>query len=323
MPPPDELAAQTAKLEALKAKMKQMRRDLANRAPTQDRTHPTDYFALPARLSRGWSMFRSRTWTNEHVTLRVFQKLSIAWITTLLAFYSFFLWLLGCLGLISTPSFLAKNTFGWEEAVTEDVKVMRREAITLAQFKKLIPPAEFINPLRRVYTRDGRWRTLYLRVGGRDIDTNGLLVPSIAKAVNKATGCRTAYLSFLAKGKHVPAHRGDNRGLVYTHVGLFGPDHKACGIRAHTSTHHLKEGQVVCVDGACEKEYWNDTLLDKIELVVVNPKPLPFPLSLLNRLVLGVVGCFNRSHVQIQRIEDASQTLVRAFAEHGEFVRSQ
>jgi beta-hydroxylase len=97
----------------------------------------------------------------------------------------------------------------------------------------------------------------------------------------------TAMISILAPGKHIPPHRGPYKGVLRFHLGLLIPGPPgACRIRIDTETRPWVEGRSLIFDDSFEHEAWNDTGSLRAVLFVDFVRPLPFPLSLLNRVML-------------------------------------
>ena len=93
--------------------------------------------------------------------------------------------------------------------------------------------------------------------------------------------------SILAPHKHLPEHRGHYKGVLRYHLALLIPEPRtACRIRVGSEVRTWEEGKSLIFDDSYPHEVWNDTDFHRVVLFVDFLRPLPFPLSLLNRLMV-------------------------------------
>jgi beta-hydroxylase len=102
---------------------------------------------------------------------------------------------------------------------------------------------------------------------------------------------KTAMFSILAPRKHIPEHRGMYKGMLRYHLGLIipGPD-GACRIRVGQDIRSWQEGKSLVFDDSHMHEVWNDTDAYRVVLFVDLVRPLPFPLSLVNRSIIWMIA---------------------------------
>jgi beta-hydroxylase len=75
------------------------------------------------------------------------------------------------------------------------------------------------------------------------------------------------------------------------HLGRHVPEPRArLGIRVGPERRHWREGEALIFDDAYEHEAWNDTAALRVVLFVDFEKPLRFPASVLNRLLLRLAA---------------------------------
>jgi beta-hydroxylase len=75
------------------------------------------------------------------------------------------------------------------------------------------------------------------------------------------------------------------------HLGLVVPrDREACRIRVGEDIRHWEQGRSLIFDDTYNHEVWNDTDETRVVLFVDVIRPLPFPESLLNRLVIKAIA---------------------------------
>jgi len=101
---------------------------------------------------------------------------------------------------------------------------------------------------------------------------------------------KTAFFSILAPGKHIPAHRGPFKGVIRYHLGLLVPEPaERCRIRVGTEIRHWREGESLVFDDTYEHEVWNDTSGRRAVLFLDVVRPLRFPASTFNDLILALI----------------------------------
>jgi beta-hydroxylase len=138
---------------------------------------------------------------------------------------------------------------------------------------------------------DDRWKTFFLYAYGFKADGNCRRCPETTRIVEAIPGMKTAFFSILAPGKHIPAHRGPYRGVIRYHLGLRVPEPRDhCRIRVGDEIRHWEEGKSLVFDDTYEHEVWNDTPGTRVVLFVDFVRPLRFPASSLNRLLLKLIG---------------------------------
>ena len=101
----------------------------------------------------------------------------------------------------------------------------------------------------------------------------------------------TAMFSILSPRKHILDHRGPYKGVLRYHLGLIVPAEKeACRIRVGDDIRHWEEGKSLMFDDTFNHEVWNDTDETRVVLFVDVLRPLPFPESLINRMIVKAIG---------------------------------
>ena len=104
-------------------------------------------------------------------------------------------------------------------------------------------------------------------------------------------GMTTAMFSILSPRKHILDHRGPYKGVLRYHLGLIVPEGRR-GLpdprrRGHSP---LGEGRSMIFDDTFNHEVWNDTDETRVVLFVDVLRPLPFPESAINRLIVKAIG---------------------------------
>ena len=100
-----------------------------------------------------------------------------------------------------------------------------------------------------------------------------------------------AMFSILAPRSHIPSHRGPYKELLRYHLGLIIPSPRSgCRLRVADEVRSWQEGKSLIFDDSYSHEAWNDSDCHRVVLFVDFVRPLPFPLSTLNRLAIWQIS---------------------------------
>jgi beta-hydroxylase len=81
------------------------------------------------------------------------------------------------------------------------------------------------------------------------------------------------------------------KGILRYHLGLIVPGPEgSCKIRVGTDVQYWKEGKSLIFDDSHPHEVWNDCDSYRVVLFVDLLRPLPFPLSLVNRSIIWAIS---------------------------------
>lgn len=140
--------------------------------------------------------------------------------------------------------------------------------------------------------QDDKWKAyVFLRGPGRWDEANCARCPNTRKLLEAVPGVGHAMFSILAPHKHIPAHRGAYGGMIDCHLGLMVPEPaERCRIRVGDETASWREGRLLVFDDSHEHEVWNDTEGLRVVLLMYVIRPLPFPLSRINLLMINLVS---------------------------------
>jgi beta-hydroxylase len=98
---------------------------------------------------------------------------------------------------------------------------------------------------------------------------------------------KTAMFSILAPRKHIAEHRGVYKGILRYHLGLVIPEpNSQCRIRVGNDVRSWAMGKSLVFDDSHPHEAWNDSDEHRVVLFVDFLRPLPLPLSMVNRFVV-------------------------------------
>lgn len=186
------------------------------------------------------------------------------------------------------PVFDSKD-FAWVRALESSWTAIREEWRSVLRQRVQIPSVEELSAEQVRIVENNKWKSYWLYVYGEKISENCARCPQTAKLVEAIPGMKTAFFSILAPRTHLSEHLGLYAGFLRYHLGLIVPRRKeACRIRVDSEVARWEEGRSLVFDDTYPHEVWNDTDEERVVLFVDFARPLPFPLSVLNEIVIWV-----------------------------------
>lgn len=180
-------------------------------------------------------------------------------------------------------------TFPWAKGIERAYPDIRAELERILLRKADLPNFQDISTDVKTITNDAGWKTFFLAGFGTPSPRNIALCPKTWEAVRKIPGLKTAMFSIFEPGKHLPAHRGPYNGVLRLHLGLIVPEQSdRMAIRIGRQTCNWHEGKALIFDDAYEHEAWNHTEKTRVVLFVDFVKPLRFPASFVNWLLMNL-----------------------------------
>jgi len=192
---------------------------------------------------------------------------------------------------IGAGPFFPTESFTWPRSLEKNWKAIRQELDQMLAYRDDLPNFQDISPEQRLLTDDDRWKTYFFYGYGFRFAGNCAQCPRTATLLAGIPALTTAFFSVLGPHKRLPEHRGPYKGVIRYHLGLKIPSPpEACGIRVGGETAHWQEGKSLLFDDTYQHEAWNDTDEDRVVLFLDIVRPMPFPYSWLNALVITAVG---------------------------------
>lgn len=187
--------------------------------------------------------------------------------------------------------FYDPEDFPWSATLRAHWREMRAEAEGVLRWIDALPNFQDISKDQRSITKDDRWKTFFLYGFGYRSEPNCAMCPRTAELVAAIPGVKTAFLSILRPGKHIPEHRGLYRGLVRHHLALIVPEpRERCGIVVDGVEAHWTEGESLFFDDTRRHHAWNDTDGVRVVLFMDAVRPLPWPLDVANEGLLRAIA---------------------------------
>jgi ornithine lipid ester-linked acyl 2-hydroxylase len=193
--------------------------------------------------------------------------------------------------LVGTAPFLPPEAFPWTRQLETNWISIRAELDRLLVRHRDLPNFQDISVDQAGLTNDDRWKTYFLSAYGVRADANCARCPATARLVEAVPGMTTAFFSILSPQKHIPLHRGPYRGVLRYHLGLRVPEPAhSSGIAVGGQVAHWREGASLLFDDTYPHEAWNDSDGLRVVLFMDVARPLPPPVSWLNRLVIRIIA---------------------------------
>ena len=230
--------------------------------------------------------------------------------------------LYGRFSLVGTEPFLDRDQFDWTHLLESHYPAIREEAEQVLRVRDALPNFQDIAPDDILLSDDDRWKTYWFV--GYDLwdDANRIRSPRTAAVLRAIPGMTTAFFSILAPGKDLPPHVGPYRGVLRHHLALIVPEPaEQAGIEVGGEVRHWEEGRSLTFDDTYVHRAWNDTDGVRVVLFCDIVRPLRWPLSWLNRLIITSVArspFIKRARAQHVARE---QAFAAQWAEHAEVGR--
>jgi aspartyl/asparaginyl beta-hydroxylase (cupin superfamily) len=210
-------------------------------------------------------------------------------------------------------AFFDTESFPWVAQIEAASPAIRAELDALLAHRDNIPNFQDISEDQKVLTEGTQWKTFFLYAYGHTAEENCAQCPETSRQLLRIPGMKTAMFSILAPKKHVPEHRGPYKGVLRYHLGLIIPEpNSSCRIRVGSEVRQWSEGKSLIFDESHLHEVWNDSDSWRVVLFVDFLRPLPFPLSLLNRIMVWRISTTPFITEAIGRIRKAAPIHARA-----------
>ena len=198
---------------------------------------------------------------------------------------------IGRRSLVGDATFFPTERFPWVTDIEASWTVIRDEAERLLEDHAGLANFQDISKDQIEITDDDRWKTFFLYGYGFEAKLGVEMCPRTAALMREIPGMSTAMISILSPRKHILDHRGPYKGVLRYHLGLIVPrEADACRIRVGEDIRHWEEGKSLIFDDTFNHEVWNNTDETRVVLFVDVLRPLPFPESLINRLIVKAIG---------------------------------
>lgn len=192
---------------------------------------------------------------------------------------------------IGDHAFFAPGKFPWAQEIEKNWGTIREELDVVLTRREDLPNFQDISPDQKHLAKGDTWKTFFFFAYGLEAPGNCARCPRTMELLKQIPGAKTAFFSILSPQMHIPAHRGPYKGVVRYHLGLIVPEPKEqCRIRVADQIAHWEEGRSMFFDDTFEHEVWNDTDGIRVVLFMDVLRPLRFPMSVINKLIIKIIA---------------------------------
>ena len=194
--------------------------------------------------------------------------------------------------LIGDTAFFDTKQFSWTKELEANWQVIRQELDEILKYQEELPNFQDISPDQSYsIAKDNLWKTYFLYGYGIKVATNCQRCPETTRLIEKIPGMKTAFFSILLPNKHIAEHRGPYKGVVRYHLALKVPEPKEkCRIRVANEIRYWEEGKGMMFDDSFPHEAWNETDGVRVVLFMDIVRPMRFPLSWINHILLKLIA---------------------------------
>jgi aspartyl/asparaginyl beta-hydroxylase (cupin superfamily) len=204
--------------------------------------------------------------------------------------------------LVGDREFFEPYDFPWVFEVEGYLAGMQRELENVLYCKNL-PNFRDISPEQGSITTGNGWKTFFFYAYGERCEENCAYCPYTDQALSCIPGMVTAFFSVLEPGMHLPTHRGPYKGVLRYHLAVTAPGYH-CGIRVGPETRTWQTGHSLIFDDTYPHEAWNFSHQKRVVLFVDFKRPLPFPLSFLNGIMIRYIRSTDFVQGGVRRLKE-------------------
>jgi ornithine lipid ester-linked acyl 2-hydroxylase len=214
-------------------------------------------------------------------------------------------------------TFFAPESFPWVPEVEAEWPVIRKELEAVMARREDIPNFQDISEAQKVLTEGEQWKTFWFCAYGENAKGNCARCPETMRVLKKIPGMTSAMFSILSPRKHIPEHRGMYKGVLRYHLGLIIPGPEgSCRIRVGDEVGTWREGKSLIFDDSHPHEVWNDCDSYRVVLFVDFLRPVFFPASLLNRMIIWMISRTSSITEPMDRIREKARAAEKAPAKN-------
>jgi ornithine lipid ester-linked acyl 2-hydroxylase len=193
--------------------------------------------------------------------------------------------------LVGNDTFFDTENFRWITDLENNWVIIRSELDDILENVDHLPNFQDISADQYEITQDDLWKVLFLYAYGYKAHRSCSRCPQTTRLIEQIPGMKTAFFSILYPHKHIPEHRGLYKGVLRYHLALKVPIEKElCGIRVGSDIRSWEEGKSLVFDDTFPHEAWNNTDEIRVILFLDFVRPLRFPFSLLNQVMIQFIG---------------------------------
>ena len=176
-------------------------------------------------------------------------------------------------------------------AIDRNYDAIRRELMEVLPRRDQIPRYHEVDAAQQgISGQDERsWRVFFVELhNAGEALPNRELMRETRAVIEQIPNVLQAFFSILEPGKSVPAHNGPYLGYLRYHTAFVVPAVEPPTLRVKDEFHTWQERTSVLFDDSWNHEVYNRSDGERVVLIVDVLRPMPWPLSLLNRFARRV-----------------------------------
>jgi len=186
--------------------------------------------------------------------------------------------------------YIDAREFPWTQQLEQSWDAISAELDGLLTEPDSIPDFHEISPEQRVLGIDDQWKSFVFFVFGTPIQSNCAVCPETAALLKQIPGLGNAMFSILGPNRSIPEHRGPYKGLLRYHLGLRIPTGQdKLAITVNGVEHGWRDRETLILDDSYPHSVRNDSSATRVILFADFERPLLWPVSLYNRLVIALL----------------------------------
>jgi len=190
---------------------------------------------------------------------------------------------------VSNEPVLAASEFPWTADFEREWPTMRKELDQLLQHRESLPMIYEITQDNYAIGQGDLWKTFWLYGYGYQSALAPKVCPETTRLLATVPNLKTAFLSIMAPGNHVPLHRGLTKGLIRCHLPLKVPkDRERCTMTLDGVPYAWEEGRLLIFDDTYFHEVHNDTDEERVVLLFDFDRPMTSLGTLANRVLVAI-----------------------------------
>jgi beta-hydroxylase len=177
--------------------------------------------------------------------------------------------------LIGTQAFFEPSQIPGLDALRQEWRAIRDEALAVMADRDGVPPLGEISPDHRGIARNSAWKSFFFIGYGYEATANRARCPRTAALIDRVPGVVVAFFSIFEPGTHVREHTGVTKAMLNVHLGLLVPEGPGrCEIRVVDEVRGWQPGEYLIFDETYPHEVWNETAEPRVVLFLQVLRPM-------------------------------------------------
>jgi aspartate beta-hydroxylase/beta-hydroxylase len=189
--------------------------------------------------------------------------------------------------------FNVKRTCPMLSHVDESFLVIRKELVNALKSNHTVP-YHHVDKVQRKLSEDSnnkkKWNTFFFKSLKGESAVAKDICPKTFELISEIPNVTQAFFSILEEGKSIPKHKGPYRGYLRYHLGLVVPKENTPIFFIDDKSYQWKEGESILFDDSFEHWVTNNSIEQRVVLVIDILRPLPNLGHVINNTIQSIVG---------------------------------